>query len=62
MQDLAIRLFFYFGILIAIGIFAVFTICMYLREFPKVKHQSEVDLNNNIYKAATEVDKSTSKK
>jgi hypothetical protein len=62
MQDLTTRLFFYFAILIAIGIFAVFTICMYLREFPKVKHQSEVDLTNNIYKTATEVDKATNKK
>lgn len=59
MIDLAIELFFYFAILMALGMFAVFLLCMYLREFPKLKHSSKADLKNNIYKTTTEVDKAT---
>ena len=62
MTQLAIELLFCFAILIALGMFAVFLICMYLREFPKVKHISEADLSKNIYKTETEVDKATKNK
>lgn len=57
MHDLAIYLIFCFSVLIGLGMFGVFLICMYLREFPKVRHKSEADLEKKIYKSETEVDK-----
>lgn len=62
MAQFAIELVFCFSVLIALGMLGVYIICMYLREFPKVKHTSEKDLTKSIYKTQTEVNKATKNK
>lgn len=62
MTQLAMELIFCFAVLLALGMFAVFLLCMYLREFPKIKHTSETNLTKSTYKTQTEVDKATKSK
>lgn len=57
MTDLILILIFSFVMFLSLGMFAVFIVCMYLREFPKIKHSIEADLEKNTYKTQTEIDK-----
>lgn len=58
MANTAIVLIFVLGVLFSLVILAVFCLCMYLREFPRVKHKFKADVDKNIYETETEIDKS----
>lgn len=49
-------LIFVVGIIAIVAIVATFVLCIYLREFPKVKHKSEIDLTKNKFKNETNIE------
>lgn len=61
MANTAIVLIFVLGVLFSLVILAVFCLCMYLREFPRVKHKYKANVDKNIYETETEIDKSNVK-
>ena len=58
MAEVAVVLLFSLGVILSIGILAIFCLCMYLKELPRIKHNVKADLSRNIYEAQMEVDKS----
>lgn len=61
MEKLAMLLMLGVCVVLMVGIFATFCLCMYIREFPKIKHNSKVDLGKNTYETQTEIDKTNVK-
>lgn len=61
MENVILVLIFVVGILIMIGIFATFCLCMYLREFPKFKRNMKADLEHKTYESTTELDEAQKK-
>jgi len=62
MTDSLTLLVFAFGIVCLVGIFAVFCICMHLREFPKFNSSTSVDLEKKTYETKIEIDKAVENK